>query len=213
MNLDAFLNAMGVSLLPPIPARVPLTFSLTPGTAPTSCRRAPEQASRQKVDSRRWILRRKRILPSSRAASSPSGRWIRMGSFSQSLCANRRTAIGFAPLLGAKRLSHALFLGDEHLLDFHRAEVSYYLRLSSSSEIEGQLGKNCLAIRVRRPGLDHCQSGPGPLRIRSLSLVNAIDQTLLKVLAKTLLCARDCATAGCMPPCSSRLRKIPLRKV
>ena len=34
-NLLAFLDAMGVSLLPPAPARVPLTFALTPGTAAT----------------------------------------------------------------------------------------------------------------------------------------------------------------------------------
>ena len=34
MNLYAFLNAVGVSLLPPVPARVPLTFALTSGSAP-----------------------------------------------------------------------------------------------------------------------------------------------------------------------------------
>ena len=34
-NLLAFLDVMGVSLLSPSPARAPLTFSLTPGTAAT----------------------------------------------------------------------------------------------------------------------------------------------------------------------------------
>ena len=34
-NLLAFLAAMGVSLLPPAPARVPLTLTLAPGSPPT----------------------------------------------------------------------------------------------------------------------------------------------------------------------------------
>jgi hypothetical protein len=34
MNLCAFLNATGISLLPPVPARVPLTFALISSNAP-----------------------------------------------------------------------------------------------------------------------------------------------------------------------------------
>ena len=75
-NFDAFLNAVGVSLLPPVPARVPLTFSLTPRSGPTLVPQGTRAGTSAKGSSRESTLRRKRILPSCRARLSQPGQSI-----------------------------------------------------------------------------------------------------------------------------------------
>lgn len=180
MNLDAFLNAMGVSLLPPIPARVPLTFSLTSGTAPT---RVPQgtrvgiapKGGQQAVDFETEADLT--VVPSSLIAVwTMDPAWDRSANHFGLIDGG----IGFAPLLGAKRLSHALFLGDEQLLDFRRAELTITFAGSSSSEIEGQLRRTVWRyVSDGRAFILPVRAGATPNQI-TFSVVNRIDQTLLK---------------------------------
>ena len=180
MNFDAFLNAVGVSLLPPVSARVPLTFSLTSGSAPT---RVPQgtrvglapKGLQQAVDFETEADLT--VVPSSLIALwTMDPAWDRSANHFGLIDGG----IGFAPLLGATRLSHALFLGDERLLDFRRAELTITFEGPNSPEVEDQF---------RRISWQYVSNGRAfrlPVRIGAtpnqitFSVVNAIDQTVLK---------------------------------
>jgi hypothetical protein len=180
MNFDAFLNAVGVSLLPPVSARVPLTFSLTSGSPPT---RVPQgtrvgiapKGVQQAVDFETEADLT--VVPSSLIAVwTVDPAWDR----SANHFALIDGGIGFAPLLGATRLSHALFLGDERLLDFSRAELKITFVGPHSPEVEDQFKRitwqyvsNGRAFRLP------ATIGVPPNQI-TFSVVNPIDQTVLK---------------------------------
>ena len=76
MNLYAFLNATGVSLLPPVPARVALTFALTSDSAAVLVPQGTRAAPRQKATCSLLTSRPSRISPSSQPLSWRPGRWI-----------------------------------------------------------------------------------------------------------------------------------------
>src|SRR4029453_9180748 len=139
-NFDAFLNAVGVSLLPPVPARVPLTFSLTPRSGPTLVPQGtragtPPQGDQQGVDfeTAADLTVAPSILVSARTVDPGWDRWA-----DHSALIDGSSESGFAPLLGARRLAHALFIGDERLLDFNRAEVRLSFDSPSSPEVANQ---------------------------------------------------------------------------
>jgi predicted phage baseplate assembly protein len=141
-NFDAFLNAVGVSLLPPVPARVPLTFSLTPRSGPILVPQGtragtPSQGDQPGVDfeTEADLTVVPNTLVSARTVDPGWDRWA-----DHSSLIDGSNESGFAPLLGAKRLPHALFIGDEPLLDFNRAEVTVSFSFTNS-EAANQLAK------------------------------------------------------------------------
>ncbi len=179
-NFDAFLNAVGVSLLPPMPARVPVTFSLTSGSGPVRVPQGtragtPPKGEQPSVDfeTAADLI----VVPSTLvAAHTVDPGWDR--SADHLVLIDGSGGTGFAPLLGARRLSHALFLGDERLLDFNRAEVTITFDSSDSPEVANQFGKVLwqymsdgqvinLPVRATRSQI-------------TLDAVNPIDQTILK---------------------------------
>jgi uncharacterized phage protein gp47/JayE len=126
MNLCAFLNATGISLLPPVPARVPLTFALISSNAPifvpqgTRAGTAPA-GGQDPIDFETEADLT--ILPASLTSAwvvDPG--WDRYSYNSRFIDAEGRGE--FTPFVGAKRLSHSLYLGDRTLLVFQRAKVT-----------------------------------------------------------------------------------------
>ena len=180
MNFDAFLDAVGVSLLPPVPARAPLTFSLTSGSGPIFVPQGtrvgtPPKGGQQAVDFE--TAADLTVVPSTLVAVwTVDPGWDRSADYSALIDGSRGTS--FAPLLGARRLSHALFLGDERLLDFKRAEVTITFASSNSPEVQNQFGKIIWQYvsngRTIKPRVSVT-----PNQI-TFDATNAIDQTVLK---------------------------------
>jgi hypothetical protein len=180
MNFDAFLNAVGVSLLPPVSARVPLTFSLTAGSPPTRVPQGTQvgiapKGQQQAVDFETEADLT--VVPSSlTAAWTMDPAWDR----SANHFALIDGGLGFAPLLGATRLSHALFLGDERLLDFSRAELKITFVGPHSPEAEDQFRRiTWQYVSNGRTSKLPATIGSTPNQI-TFSVVNPIDQTVLK---------------------------------
>jgi hypothetical protein len=179
-NFDAFLNAVGVSLLPPVPARVPLTFSLTPRSGPIlvpqgSRAGAPPQGDQRGIDFETEADLT--VIPSTLvAARTVDPGWDRWADHSALIDGSGK--IGFAPLLGARRLAHVLFIGDERLLDFNRAEVRLSFDSPSSPEVANQFGK-IIWQYVSHGEVITAPVSPAQDSI-TLDITSAIDRTTLK---------------------------------
>ena len=179
-NFDAFLNAVGVSLLPPVPARVPLTFSLTPRSGSTLVPQGtragtPPQGDQQGVDfeTAADLTVVPSMLVSARTVDPGWDRWA-----DHSALIYGSDEISFAPLLGAKRLPHALFIGDERLLDFNRAEVTVSFGPPSNTKVANRFGK------ILWQYLSHGEVISAPVSATqnkvTLDVTKRIDQTILK---------------------------------
>ena len=179
-NFDAFLNAVGVSLLPPVPARVPLTFSLSPRSGPILVPQGtragtPPQGDQQGVDfeTEADLTVVPSTLVSARTVDPGWDRWA-----DHSALIDGSDKIGFAPLLGAKRLPHALFIGDERLLDFNRAEVIVSFGPPSNTKVANRLGK------IVWQYMSHGEVIRAPVSATqnriTLDVTKSIDQTILK---------------------------------
>ncbi len=179
-NFDAFLNAVGVSLLPPMPAQVPLTFSLTSGSGPVRVPQGtrvgtPPKGEQQSVDFE--TAADVTVVPSALVAViTMDPGWDRSADHSALIDGSGGT--GFAPLLGARRLSHALFLGDERLLDFHRAEVTITFDSPDSPEVGNQFGK-VLWQYMSNGQVINLPVRATPSQI-TFDVINPIDETILK---------------------------------
>jgi Baseplate J-like protein len=179
-NFDAFLSAVGVSLLPPAPARVPLTFSLTSGSGPALVPQGtragtPPKGEQQAVDFE--TAADLTVVPSTLVAvRTVDPGWDRWADHSALIGGSGGT--GFAPLLGARRLPHALFFGDERLLDFHRAQVTVTFDPPKSPEVANQLGKIVWQY-VSRGQTISLPASATPNKI-TFAAINSIDPTILQ---------------------------------
>src|SRR5262245_21083636 len=119
-NLVAFLDTMGVSLLTPAPARAPLTFALTAGAPPTFIPKGA-RAGTQPAGGQAAIIFETEddftVIPALLAAGfTMDPKWDRYADLTSAL--GGQDVFGFTPLVGAKRMPHLLYLGDEASLDF-----------------------------------------------------------------------------------------------
>ena len=179
-NFDAFLNAVGISLLPPVPAQVALTFSLTSGSGPT---RVPEgtRAGTAQIGEQSAVdfetAADLTVVPSSLiAVRTVDPGWDR--SADHFALINGPGGIGFAPLLGSGRLPHALFLGDERLLDFTRAQMTVTFETSNGPEAVNQFGKTVWQY-LSDGEVINAPSIATQNRI-TLDIAKRIDETILK---------------------------------
>lgn len=128
-NLLAFLDTMGVCLLPPSPARVPLTFSLTPGTAATLVPRGTQAGTQLSAEQATLIFETEddlTVIPTQLTTGfTIDPTWDRYTD--QTPVFDRQSAIGFTPFVGNQRLPHILYLGDNVLLNFAQATVDVNL--------------------------------------------------------------------------------------
>jgi Baseplate J-like protein len=179
-NFDAFLNAVGVSLLPPVPARAPLTYSLNPPSSPTLVPQGTRAGTAPQGDQPGVDFETEAdltVVPSTLvSARTVDPGWDRWADHSALIDGSAQT--GFAPLLGAKRLPHALFLSDERLLDFRRAEVTVSFGPPSNTKVANRFGK------IVWQYLSHGEVISAPVSVTqnriTLDITREIDQTLLK---------------------------------
>ena len=125
-NLLAFLDTMGVSLLPPSAAHS--TTDVCVDTRQSADLRPEGHASRNAAKwgaTRRHLRNRRRLHHHSGTArhglhDGPEVGPIRRPDFA---ALNGQSPIGFTPFVGTKRMPHVLYLGDNELLNFVRATV------------------------------------------------------------------------------------------
>jgi hypothetical protein len=120
-NLLAFLDTMGVSLLAPAAARVPLTFGLTPGAPPTAVPRGTQAASAPAAGQPAVVFETEddlTVVPATLAAFTMDPTWDRWADWTTVLGGTSPT--GFTPFVGTRRLPHELLLGESALLDVAR---------------------------------------------------------------------------------------------
>ncbi|WP_298269425.1 putative baseplate assembly protein [Geobacter sp.] len=149
-NLLAFLDAMGVELLPPSPARVPLTFTLAQGTPPTRIPRGAQAGTKPDGTSAAAIFETGEdltVLPARLTAGfTMDPVWDRYTDLGGMLGGESGT--GFTPFVGVKRMPHILFVGDDALLDFSHPAVAELL-------LTWQGGAPPAVERLFREGLDY----------------------------------------------------------
>ena len=124
-NLLAFLDTMGVSLLPPAAATVPLTFSSTPGSPPIFVPKGMQAGTLPSGEQPAVIFETEddfTIIPAQLATGfTMDPRWDRYTD--QTAALGGQSPIGFTPFVGTKRMPHVLYLGDNELLHFAKATV------------------------------------------------------------------------------------------
>ena len=179
MNLYAFLNATGVNLLPPVPARVALTFALTSDSAAVLVPQGTRAATTPKGDLQPVdfeTVADLTVVPAAlTAAWTMDPGWDRYAD--RSALIDGSGGIGFTPLLGSSRLSHTLFLGDQRLLDFKRAKVTVTFG-QVGQEMAGPLGE-IVWQHVSGGQIEVGKRAVGANKV-TIESVNAIDQTVLE---------------------------------
>lgn len=122
-NLLAFLDTMGVSLLSPSPAQVPLTFSLTPGAAATFVPKGTQAGTQPSGQQPTVIFETEddlTVIPAQiTQAYTIDPTWDRYRDQTSNL--SGESEIAFTPFIGTKQLPHVLYFGDDTLLNFSRA--------------------------------------------------------------------------------------------
>jgi len=122
-NLLAFLDTMGISLLAPAPARVPLTFALTPGTPPTLVPRAAQAGTKANGQQPAVIFETEddlTVIPAQLAVGfTMDPVWDRYTN--QTSVLSGQSPTGFTPFVGVKRMPHILYIGDDTLLNISPA--------------------------------------------------------------------------------------------
>ena len=123
-NLRAFLDTMGVSLLLPAPARVPLTFTPADGSVPALVP-AGTQAGTRPVGALPPVLFETEqpltAIPATiLSAFTIDTAWDRFTDQTALLTGTAETS-GFTPFVGQARMPHILYMGDTDLLNFNRA--------------------------------------------------------------------------------------------
>jgi hypothetical protein len=118
-NLRAFLDAMGVGLLPPSPARAPLTFSLLKGSPPTLVPKGAQAATRASKQNPALTFETAQdftVIPAQLArAFTMDPIWDRYAD--QTAAIAGQGAVAFTPFVGTERMPHILYIGDSALLD------------------------------------------------------------------------------------------------
>ncbi len=124
-NLLAFLQTMGVSLIPPSPAGVPLTFNLKAGTGPTLVPQGTQAGTLPGASQSAVLFETTEdlnVLPAQIAqAFTMDPLWDRYTDCTSLLAG--QSVSGFRPMAGARRMPHVLRLGHSALLDFAGATV------------------------------------------------------------------------------------------
>lgn len=136
-NLLAFLDAMGVSLLAPSPARAPLTFGLTKGTPPTLILKGAQAGSKATAELPAVIFETEKgltVIPAQITQSfTMDPVWDRYTD--QTPVLGGQSVIGYTPFVGTQRMPHVLYFGDDALLDFSNGASA---RLNVSFNIVGR---------------------------------------------------------------------------
>jgi hypothetical protein len=118
-NRLAFLDAMGVGLLPPSAAQAALTFSLLKGSPPTLVPRGTQAGTRPSKQVPTLIfetLRDFTVLPARLTrAFTIDPIWDLYADWSTAVAG--QAPVAFTPFVGNERMPHIIYVGDDALLD------------------------------------------------------------------------------------------------
>lgn len=178
-NMLEFLNTMGVSLLSPSPAKVPLTFSLAPGSPPTRVPRGTQSGTKPGEQQPALIFETEddlTVIPSQIAgAMTVDSTWDRY--IEQNIAPDTNGVNGFTPFVGEKRIPHVLYLGDDSLLNFGKATVEVNSTSTFPDDLKSSI-ENLGWGYMRNGQLKQLKSiQPWPLKFPN---VETIDQTSVK---------------------------------
>jgi hypothetical protein len=139
-NRAAFLDRMGVALLAPAAARVPLTLTLAQGTGPTFVAAGAQAGTKPSGNQPAVIFETDKdvtIIPARAVkAITMDPVWDR---FTDQTAAVGGTSSDFTPLVGTRRMPHVLYLGDDQLLDFATAAIDF--RFSVTGDLNSLLDR------------------------------------------------------------------------
>ena len=134
-NFFAFLDAMGVTLQPPSPSQVPLVFGLSAGRGPTVVPAGTQAGTKPGGQFPALMFETTEdytVLPAKLAsAHTVDPVWDRRTD--QTAAITGGTSLAFTPFVGTTRLPHAIYFGDDLLLNFAQAAVAVHLTLSSTA--------------------------------------------------------------------------------
>ncbi len=190
-NMLEFLNTMGVSLLSPSPARVPLTFSIAPGSQPTRVPSGTQSGTKPGGQQPALIFETEddlTVIPSQIAgAMTIDPTWDRYAE--RTIAPYINGSYGFTPFVGEKRIPHILYLGDDALLNFGKATVE--VNFPSISANNSRLFLEILKWEYMRNGqLKPLIPIPISTTLRFLN-VETIDQTSVKGVSNATDIDRD----------------------
>lgn len=184
-NLLAFLNLLGVSLLPPSPARAALAYGLTPGAPPTFVPRGAQAGTKASAQQPAVIFETENdltVLPAQLTqAFTIDPTWDRYTD--QTNVVGGQSADGFTPFVGTKPLPHVLHVGGGVLFDFNRAAD---VMLSLSFPSGGQPGTAVdvsyehHARGVNKVILPHAIADGGGRTDVEFTITDKIDEETLK---------------------------------
>jgi hypothetical protein len=154
-NFLAFLDAMGVTLLPPSAAKAPLTFSLTAGTPPTLVPKgtlAGTKPGGQQPPISFETESDLTVIPAQLAVGfTMDPTWDR---FTDQTAALGGTDIGLTPFVGTNLIQHVLYIGDDIVADFQGADYAElrvdWISVKPENEVMDFL--NALSYRYRTQG-------------------------------------------------------------
>lgn len=124
-NLLAFLDTMVVSLLPPSPAKAPLTFTFLPGSPAILVPKGTQAGTQPGGQQPEVIFETEddlTVIPAQLTSGfTMDPVWDRYTEQTSALSGQSGT--GFTPFVGSKRTPHVLYLGDDDLLNFKKATI------------------------------------------------------------------------------------------
>lgn len=135
-NRMAFLDTMGVSLLPPMPARAPLTFELAQGAAPTLIPLGTRVATQASVlfSTEQEMM----ALPATITRSvTVDPVWDRFTE--QTPLLGDPTSNGLIPWVGVERMPHILYIGGGEVFQFMRDTTLTLMQPGASGQIATSL--------------------------------------------------------------------------
>jgi hypothetical protein len=133
-SLLAFLETTGVSLLAPAPARVPVTFTLAPGSPPTVVPAGTQSATGAGItfETEAPFTTVPAALVATHTVDPVADRFA-----DQPAATGGGRVQGFTPFTGTSALPHVLWLGSDALLDAGQAvDVGLVLRYRSSRPVD-----------------------------------------------------------------------------
>ena len=163
-NLLAFLDATGVSLIPPSPARAPLTFSLAAGTPPTRVPKGIQAGTQPSGQLPATIFETDddlTVLPAQLTMGlTLDPVWDRFADLTATMAG--QYAAGFTPFVGTDALPHILYLGDEALFEFTRPAMITLNANWQSGQSSSQVAKffQQLSYRYQTQGQTQTLSAP-----------------------------------------------------
>jgi hypothetical protein len=156
-NLLAFLELMGITLLPPSPARVPLTFALTEGIPPTLVPKGTQVATKPTEEIPALTFETEddlTVLPARLVqAFTMDPFWDRYSD--HAAIVGSGSGPGFTPFVGTARVPHVLHLGHEVGLAFNNATVDLVLTTRGVDADRVDKFLSSLDWRCTSSGVDH----------------------------------------------------------